>query len=543
VSKQLSRRAGRRASSLRGRRDGGAGGDPAAHLGSGPAADLGSGPAADLGSGPAAHLGSGPAAHLGSGRAAQLAAELAAALSADRVRTDALELHLYSRDASLISGEPAMVCFPENTAEVAAVVRACNRHLRPFVARGSGTGLAGGATPAGAIPPVVIVTTRMNRILEIDAESRLAWVEPGVLNLDLTKAVEHLGLHFAPDPSSQQSCSVGGNLANNSGGPHCLLYGVTSAHVAAVEVVLPDGSITILGGEDPEPPGLDLRGAFVGSEGTMGIATRICVRLTPLPPAVATLLAAFATMADAAQAVSAVIAAGIVPAALEMMDRAIVEVVEAYVHAGLPTSAAALLLVEVDGLPPGVRVQAQLVEEVLRRCGATSVALAASPEQRALWWKGRKSAFGAIARIAPNYYLHDCVVPRTRLVEVLERVSAICARRRLVLGNVFHAGDGNLHPLIVFDARAPGVLEQVHQAGQEIVEACVAAGGTLSGEHGIGLEKRDNMPLVFSPADLEAQRWLRDAFDPAGRCNPEKVLPTGASRCGDIASLPSGVWV
>jgi glycolate oxidase len=472
-----------------------------------------------------------------------LISSLRDALGPDRVRAEPTELGLYRRDASMITGQPAVVCFPTTTAEVAAAVRLCADHGVPFVPRGSGTGLAGGATPAGDVPPVVIVTTKMNRILDIDAEQRLAWVQPGVLNLDLTRAVAHLGLHFAPDPSSQQSCSVGGNLANNSGGPHCLLYGVTTAHILAIEVVLPDGEIVVLGGLDPEPDGLDLRGAFVGSEGTMGIATRIAVRLTPLPPTLATLLADFDDMADAAAAVTGIIAAGIIPAALEMMDATMVEVVEAYVHAGLPTEAAAVLLVEVDGLPGGVEVQTERVRQVLLGHQARQVRVAATPDERALWWKGRKSAFGAIARIAPNYYLHDCVVPRTRLVEVLGEVGRIARRHDLVLGNVFHAGDGNLHPLIVFDRRVPGVLERVHAAGQEIIEACVAAGGTLSGEHGIGLEKRDAMPLVFSAADLQAQRWLRDAFDPVGRCNPEKVLPRGGSRCGDLASLPEGAWV
>jgi glycolate oxidase len=473
----------------------------------------------------------------------RLLLDLRAALRPDRVRAEPTELGLYRRDASMITGEASVVCFPTSTAEVAAAVAVCRAHGVPFLPRGSGTGLSGGATPAGEVPPVVIVTTKMNQILEVDADQRLAWVQPGVLNLDLSRAVAHLGLHFAPDPSSQQSCSVGGNLANNSGGPHCLLYGVTTAHILAVEVVLPDGAVVILGGIDPEPDGLDLRGAFVGSEGTMGIATRIAVRLTPLPPTVATLLADFSDMVEAAAAVTGIIAAGIVPAALEMMDAAIVEIVEAYVHAGLPTDAAAVLLVEVDGLAGGVAAQTERVRDVLMSHHARQVRVAATPQERALWWKGRKSAFGAIARIAPNYYLHDCVVPRTRLVEVLSEVGRIARRHDLILGNVFHAGDGNLHPLIVFDRRVPGVLERVHAAGQEIIEACVAAGGTLSGEHGIGLEKRDAMPLVFSAADLEAQRWLRDAFDPAGRCNPEKVLPRGGSRCGDIASLPEGAWV
>ncbi len=474
---------------------------------------------------------------------AALIEDLCAAVAPERVHAERTEVSLYGRDASMITGQAAVVCFPTTTEEVAAVVGVCRDHRRPFVPRGSGTGLAGGATPAGEVPPVVIVTTKMNRILEVDPVQRLAWVQPGVLNLDLSRAVAHLGLHFAPDPSSQQSCSVGGNLANNSGGPHCLLYGVTNAHILAVEVVLPDGSVTILGGLDPEPDGLDLRGAFVGSEGTMGIATRIAVRLTPLPPTIATLLADFEDLGDAAAAVTGIIAAGIIPAALEMMDAVIVDVVEAYVHAGFPTDAAAVLLVEVDGLPGGVDEQTHRVRDVLHAHHARTVRVASGPPERALWWKGRKSAFGAVARIAPNYYLHDCVVPRTKLVEVLTEVRAIADRYGLILGNVFHAGDGNLHPLIVFDRRAPGLLDRVHAAGQEIVEACVAAGGTLSGEHGIGLEKRDAMPLVFSAADLEAQKWLRDAFDPAGQCNPEKVLPRGGSGCGDIAALPAGAWV
>jgi glycolate oxidase len=472
-----------------------------------------------------------------------LIADLRSALSPDRVRADPIELGLYGRDASMITGKAAVVCFPLSTREVASAVSVCRDHRRPFVPRGSGTGLAGGATPAGDTPPVVIVTTKMNRILEIDAHQQFAWVEPGVLNLDLSRAVAHLGLHFAPDPSSQQSCSVGGNVANNSGGPHCLLYGVTSSHVLALEVVLPDGTVAVLGGIDPEPDGLDLRGAFVGSEGTMGIATRIAVRLTPLPPCVATLLADFSSMDDAAAAVTAVIAEGVVPAALEMMDSTIVGVVEQYVHAGLPTDAAAVLLVEVDGMRGAVDAKTSAVREVLFRHGAREVRVAADEAERSKWWKARKSAFGAVARIAPNYYLHDCVVPRTRLVEVLSDVNSVAERHGLVLGNVFHAGDGNLHPLIVFDRRAPGVLEKVHEAGREILEICVEAGGSLSGEHGIGLEKRDAMPLVFTPADLRAQAWLRDAFDPGGLCNPEKVLPKGGSRCGDLASLPEGAWV
>jgi glycolate dehydrogenase FAD-linked subunit len=468
--------------------------------------------------------------------------ELARALAPERVKASAAEVDLYGRDASILSGQAGVVCFPVSTPEVAAAVRISRAHGRPVVPRGSGTGLAGGAVPAGDIPPVVIVTTKMNRILSVDGEQRVAWVEPGVLNLDLSRAVAPLGLQFAPDPSSQQSCTIGGNVANNSGGPHCLLYGVTSAHVVAVEVVLPDGSVALLGGLEADPPGYDLRGAFVGSEGTMGIATRIAVRLTPLPPVVRTLLADFPTVEAASATVSGIIAAGIVPAALEMMDARMTAAVEAYVHAGLPEAAAAVLLVEVDGLAAGVDAAMARVQEVARGNGAGSVQVAADEEQRALWWKARKSAFGAVARIAPNYYLHDTVVPRTRLTEVLTAVYEIAERHGLVVTNVFHAGDGNLHPLLVFDAREPGIMARVHDAGREIVEVCVAAGGVLSGEHGIGLEKRDYMPLLFGPTDLDAQARLRAAFDPEGCCNPWKVLPSGAG-CGDLQQIRDGLWV
>ena len=310
----------------------------------------------------------------------------------------------------------------------------------------------------------------------------------------------------------------------------------------ALEVVLADGSVAMLGGLAPDHPGLDLRGCFVGSEGTMGIATRIAVRLTPDPPVVRTLLLDFTSIEDAAATVSGIIAAGIVPAALEMMDAEITRAVEDYVGAGYPRDAAAVLLVELDGLDGGVAHQVDAVEREGLEHGARTVRVAADDAERALLWKGRKSAFGAIARIAPDYYLHDAVVPRTKLVDVLRRVYAIAHEQRLTMMNVFHAGDGNLHPLIVFDAREPGVWERVHRAGDEILAACVAAGGVLSGEHGIGLEKREAMPLVFSADDLDAQARLRDAFDPSGRANPRKVLPRG-SRCGELQRVPEGAWI
>lgn len=467
---------------------------------------------------------------------AALVSELRHHLSPDRVHTEALELALYGRDASLERGEVAAVCFPLTTAEVRLCVLTALGHGRPFIARGSGTGLAGGAVPRGR--PVMIVTTRMNRVVEVDTANRFAWVEPGVINLDLTKQLRPLGFHYAPDPSSQQSCSIGGNVGNNAGGPHCLAYGVTSAHILAAEVVLPSGEIATVGGLDPDPVGYDLRGVMVGSEGTLGIVTKVAVRLTPNPPEVTTLLLDFVDPADAAAAVSGIIAAGVVPAAIEMMDQRIVECVEAFVGAGYPTDAGAVLLVEVDGLAGGVAAEVAIVDRVGRECRARNVRVATDEAERMLLWKGRKTAFGAIARVKPNYYLHDTVIPRTKLLEVLTQVYEIAARHELIVMNVFHAGDGNLHPLLVYDAREPGVAERVHLAGEEIVRVSLAAGGTLSGEHGIGLEKQPYMSWQFTPADLDAQARLRDAFDPDRVSNPDKVLPSG-SRCGDIAHLSS----
>jgi len=471
---------------------------------------------------------------------AEVIEALRSAIGSDLVRSSDAELRLFAHDASNLVGEAGVVCYPRDVDDVRRVIAVCRRFGIAFVARGAGTGLAGGATPIGGA--VVICTTKMNRILDVDPLARLAWVEPGVLNLDLTRHAAKFGLHFAPDPSSQQSCSIGGNVANNSGGPHCLAEGVTSAHVLACDVVLSDGSVVRLGGEEPEPPGFDLRGAFVGSEGMFGITTAICVRLTPDPRDVRTMLLDFETVRAGTDTVSSIIAAGMVPAALEMMDRLCLQAVEAFVHAGFPTDAAAALLVEVSGAASAVAADAEAIERIGRQHGARSVRVARDDNERSLLWKGRKSAFGAIARIKPNYYLHDTVVPRRHLSDVLDHVYRIAADEDLAVLNVFHAGDGNLHPLLVFDRREPGILERVHRAGTAIVAVSVEYGGVLSGEHGIGLEKRDLMPLMFSEDDLRAQSWLREAFDPLGLANPFKVLPS-PSGCGDAHAHVEGLWV
>ncbi len=378
----------------------------------------------------------------------------------------------------------------------------------------------------------MVVLTRMNRIWEVDEVGRTAWVGPGVINLDLSMELADRGVHFAPDPSSQQSCTIGGNVGTNAGGPHCLTDGTTTAHVLAVEMVTADGAVVILGGEAPDTPGLDLRAVVIGSEGTVGIVTRVLVKLTENAPAVVTLLLSFDAIEDAAATVSGVISRGLVPAALEMMDRPMVVAVENFVHAGYPTEAAAVLLAEVVGLPAGCRAEAEIIRSVAEMNGATGVRIARDDAERTLLWKGRKSAFGAVAQSAPDYYLHDTVVPRTRLVEVLRAVYEIADRYELSLLNVFHAGDGNFHPLMSFDASVPGTMDRVMAASEEMVRVAVAAGGTLSGEHGIGLEKRDLMPLVFNEVDLDAQARLREAFDRDGVLNPGKVLPAG-SRCFD----------
>jgi len=461
----------------------------------------------------------------------ELIGALEAVVGSERVRTHPLDRRVFAKDAGVKPGPVSIVVFPETAEEAAACVRLARDAGMPVVPRGAGTGLAGGAVPIE--PSLLVVMTRMNDI-EVDPVSRTAWVGPGVINLDLSRAVADTGLHFAPDPSSQQSCTIGGNVGTNAGGPHCLAEGTTVAHILAVEMVTAEGDIVVVGGDHPDPIGLDLRAVVVGSEGTMGITTRVLVKLTENPPAVRTLLIGFPAVEDAAATVSDVIAAGLVPAALEMMDHPMIVAVEKFVHAGLPVDAAAVLLAEVAGHEAGVEAEAEIIRGIAVDNHASTIRLAANDEERALLWKGRKSAFGAIAQNAPDYYLHDTVVPRTRLVEVLTKIYDIAERHSIFLLNVFHAGDGNLHPLVSFDASNPGELDRVLAAAKEMVAVSIEAGGTLSGEHGIGMEKRDLMHLVFAPADLDAQARLREAFDPDGLLNPGKILPEG-SRCFDRA--------
>lgn len=467
--------------------------------------------------------------------------DLVRLLGPERVMDSTLERHVYAKDAGVYRGNPTVVVMTENTEEVAQVVRAARRHGIPVVARGAGTGLSAGAVPE--VGGVVLVTTRMNRIEEIDAENRTAWVGPGVINLDLSHATTPRGMHFAPDPSSQSACTVGGNIACNSGGPHCLSEGSTVNHILALEVVTDTGEVMVVGSGAPDPIGLDLRGIIVGSEGTLGIVTRALVKLTPNPPDVRTMGVAFPTIEEAAATVSGIIAAGLIPAALEMMDQLMMQAIENWLHAGLPVDAGALLLAEVTGVTEAVEAEAEIITRIAHENNALSVQVAATPQEREILWKSRKSAFGAVAQAAPDYYLHDTVVPRTRLVEAMRQVYEIGQRYEITMMNVFHAGDGNLHPLMAFDASEPGRLDQVKAAADELVELCVEKGGVLSGEHGIGIEKRHLMPLLFTEMDLDAQARVKEAFDAEGVFNPGKILPEG-SRCFDFGRpVPEGAWV
>jgi glycolate oxidase subunit GlcD len=436
------------------------------------------------------------------------------------------ELFVYEVDGTTLhAARPSAVVLPRDRSEIQRVVQVCRAHGVPFVPRGAGTGLSGGAIAARGA--VVIECSRMDRILRVVPEDRLAVVQPGVVNADLSKAVAVHGLHYAPDPSSQAACTLGGNVAENSGGPHTLKYGTTTDHVLALEVVLPDGELVRLGTASGAAAGYDLVGAFVGSEGTLGIVTEITVRLTPRPERVETLLGIFPDVVAACRAVGGILRSGLLPASLEIVDQRTIAAVEASAYAaGLPTDAGAVLLVELDGPACAVPGEVLRARELCAASGASSVEVARDEEERLRFWRARKGAFGAMGRLAPDLYVHDAVVPRNVLPEILAKVCEIGDRYRLRLSNVFHAGDGNLHPNISFDRRDADELARVVAAGEEILRTCVEAGGVITGEHGIGTEKRDYMGLLFGEGDLEAMRRLRDAFDPDGVCNPEKILPT-----------------
>ena len=466
-----------------------------------------------------------------SGISEQVVAALVQIVGDRWIRAAPSERETYARDALPTQRRvPGIVVLPSSRDEVVRVVRVLAHHDVPFVARGAGTGLSGGAL-AGA-DAVLITLTRLNHIIEIDSANRLAVVEPGVVNARLSEAVAPLGLFYAPDPSSQTACTLGGNVAENAGGPHCLKYGVTSNHILELEVVLPDGSTVTLGSRSGEPWGPDLVGLFVGSEGMFGIATSITVRLSPTPPHIRTLLADFDDVTAAGRAVSAVISSGMVPAALEMMDRVCIEVVEASIYAaGYPTDAAAILLVELDGATnQQVLDEGSSIEALLMEHGARSIRAASDAADRAKLWQGRKKAFGALGRMSPDLVVQDAVVPRTSLPEVLEQIETISRKYGLRVANVFHAGDGNLHPNIGYDRNNPHEVQLVEQASADIMRVCVAAGGTITGEHGVGLDKRHYMTDIFDADTLDGMMRLRTVFDPAGIANPGKVLPIHACR-------------
>ena len=466
---------------------------------------------------------------------ATLVPRLTAICGPGGVITDPLELATYECDG-LTSHRcrPGLVVLPQTAAEVADVVRACARAKVPFVARGSGTGLSGGALPAA--DGVLIVTARMRKVLEIDAESRRAIVEPGVTNLAVTKAAEPYGLFYAPDPSSQQVCSVGGNVAENSGGAHCLKHGFTVHHVTGLEIVTPEGELTWLGDGTGQSPGYDLTGAFTGSEGTLGIVTKIVVKLTTSPEAVTTLLAAFGTTGQGGAAVSAIIGTGILPAAIEMMDALSIEAAEASVACHYPQGAGAVLIVELDGPAGDVLAESAAVRRIAEEAGAFEIREAADPGDRAAIWRGRRAAFAAMGRISPAYIVQDGVVPRTALHDVLDRISELSAAAGLRVANVFHAGDGNLHPLVLFDDSSEAESAAAEELSGAILDECISHGGSITGEHGVGVDKSKYMPRMFSADDLDTMQLLRCAFDPAGLCNPGKIFPT-PRMCGEVPGV------
>jgi glycolate dehydrogenase FAD-linked subunit len=451
------------------------------------------------------------------------------------------ELLVYECDGYTVEkNRPDVVAFPTSTEQVVAIVKACNDANVPFLPRGAGTSLAGGTLPVGG--GVVISLARMKRILEVDYRNRYAVVEPGVVNLWLTNHIKARGYHFAPDPSSQGACTIGGNVATNSGGPHTLKYGVTVNHVLGAEIVLPDGRVAVTGGPAEDPPGYDLTGVIVGSEGTFGVVTKVWVRITRNPEAYRTLLGVFETVDDATNTISDVIGAGIIPAALEMLDAPILKAVEAAFHFGFPLDAGAVLIMEVDGLEAGLERDAERMADIAKKNNAREVRQANTDAERALLWKSRKQAFGAVGRLAPSYCTQDGVVPRTRLPHILREIRRIGEKYGIAICNVFHAGDGNIHPILLFDERDAEQVKRVLAASHDILEECVRVGGSVTGEHGIGVEKIDFMPRLFSPEDLAMMMRLRSAFNPDGRCSPAKMLPTAGacieqSKAGRRAAL------
>lgn len=470
-----------------------------------------------------------------------LTKQLRAIVGDGAVRAEPDELLVYECDGLPQHKHlPRAVVFPNSTEQVSEVLALLAREQVPFTPRGAGTGLSGGALAMDQ--GVVIELARMRQILEIDEGDRLAVVQPGVVNLHVSRAVAHLGLHYVPDPSSQPTCTIGGNIAENAGGIHCLKYGTTTDHVLGLKVVLAGGAVVELGGSDRELAGYDLLGLFIGSEGTFGIATEATLRLTPIPPAVKTLLAEFAEVNDASHAVSAIIAAGVMPAALEMMDREIIRAVEASVFAaGLPADAGAALLIELDGIEAGLAEEAEQVTAICMAHGARACRSARDENERKKLWAARKGAFGAIGRISPDSMIQDAVVPRSRLPEVLDAAYRIAAKYQLRIANVFHAGDGNLHPLICFDSRFPEEVQRVKDAGRELMETCVRAGGSITGEHGVGLDKRELLPLIFSEKDMETMLLVRAAFDPSGLMNPGKIIPV-LRGCGEARAIAGADW-
>lgn len=469
---------------------------------------------------------------------ARVLSEIEAQLGTGGVLSQPSDLKLYEYDGGVDKSLPDVVVFPRTTEDVVVLVKLAQAHNLAIVGRGAGTGLSGGAIArAGGM---IVSFARMNRILEIDIENERAIVQPGVVNLDITLAVQAFGYFYAPDPSSQRACTIGGNVAENAGGPHTLAYGVTTNHVVSLEAVLPDGTVIEVGGKEPDVPGYDLVGLLTGSEGTMVLVTRIGVRLMRQPEAVKTMLAVYNSTDQAGNTVGALTAEGITPVALEMLDGPMLRMVEAATHAGYPLDAAAVLLIELEGLTEAVEEQAVEIEKVCRGCGAREVRVAKSAAERELLWKGRKNAFGAIGRVSPTYYVQDGVVPRTQIARTLRAIDRIGRKYGIHISNVFHAGDGNMHPILPFDPRKEGDLRRAQLAGEEILDFCISVGGSITGEHGVGMEKIDLMTHLFPDATLDLMRQLKTLFDPTGALNPGKVLPTGRG-CMEVRQRPEMV--